>query len=174
MSTSILVGYATRYGSTQEVAEAVEARLRECGFEADLQTIGKVRSLEGYNAVVLGAPLYIGNWPKEALRFLEQNREGLLARSIAVFALGPLSADENELQGSRAQLEKVLAKFAWLKPCDIEVFAGKYDSKKLRFPDNLIAIFPASPLHNVPEKDVRNWTAIREWASGLSAKLLAV
>ena len=31
MSTSILVGYATRYGSTQEVAEAIAATLARMG-----------------------------------------------------------------------------------------------------------------------------------------------
>ncbi len=37
MSSSVLVAYATRYGSTQEVAEAVAATLRERAFEVDLQ-----------------------------------------------------------------------------------------------------------------------------------------
>lgn len=39
MSVSVLVGYETRYGSTQEVAEAVAARLRECGLEVDIQSM---------------------------------------------------------------------------------------------------------------------------------------
>jgi menaquinone-dependent protoporphyrinogen oxidase len=167
MSASILVAYATRYGSTQGVAEAVAVVLRERGLEVELQPIQKVRSLEGYRAIVLGAPLYIGNLPKDVYRFLEQQRESLMTRAVAVFALGPLSDEENEYQGSRAQLDKVLAKFAWLKPCAIEVFAGKYDPKKLRFPDNLLGIIPASPLHNVPAKDMRNWPAIQAWANKL-------
>ena len=53
MSDSILVVYATRYGSTQEVAEAVAGTLRERGLEVDLQPMRNVRSLEGYRAVVL-------------------------------------------------------------------------------------------------------------------------
>jgi flavorubredoxin len=36
MSASVLVAYATRYGSTQEVAEAVAATLREGGLEVDV------------------------------------------------------------------------------------------------------------------------------------------
>ena len=36
MSDSILVGYATRYGSTQEVAGAIAATLRESGLEVDI------------------------------------------------------------------------------------------------------------------------------------------
>ncbi|HEX6383591.1 MAG TPA: flavodoxin domain-containing protein [Anaerolineae bacterium] len=56
MSASILVAYATRYGSTQEVAQVVAAMLREGGLEVEIQPMRKVRSLEGYRAVVLGAP----------------------------------------------------------------------------------------------------------------------
>jgi len=77
MSASILVTYATRYGSTQEVAEAVAATLREGGTELDIQPMRKVRTLERYGVVVLGAPLYIGRWHKDALRFLSRQREAL-------------------------------------------------------------------------------------------------
>jgi len=59
MSTSVLVGYATRYGSTQKAAEALAATLREQGLEVDIQSTRKVRTLSGYSAVVLGAPLYL-------------------------------------------------------------------------------------------------------------------
>jgi flavorubredoxin len=37
MPASVLVAYATRHGSTQEVAEADAATLRECGLEVDIQ-----------------------------------------------------------------------------------------------------------------------------------------
>ena len=171
MSDSILVGYATRYGSTQEVAESVAVTLREHGLEVDIQPIRKVRTLAEYGAVVLGAPLYIGAWHKDALRFLSRHREALTERPVAIFALGPTHQDEKEMQGSRAQLAKELAKFPWLAPVDLEMFGGKYDPAKLRFPDSLIAGLPASPLHWIPASDVRDWTAIRAWASNLAAKI---
>jgi menaquinone-dependent protoporphyrinogen oxidase len=120
---------------------------------------------------VLGAPVYIGLWHKDALRFLSQHREALMERQVAIFALGPLHTDEKEMQGSRAQLDKELAKFPWLTPVALEMFVGKYDPAKLRFPDNLIAWLPASPLHQMPASDLRDWTAIRAWASNLAAEL---
>lgn len=49
MPSLVLVGYATRYGSTQEVAEAVATTLRECGLEVDIQPLSKVRTLAGYS-----------------------------------------------------------------------------------------------------------------------------
>ena len=37
MSAKVLVAYATMYGSTQEVAQAVAATLTEAGVEADVR-----------------------------------------------------------------------------------------------------------------------------------------
>jgi menaquinone-dependent protoporphyrinogen oxidase len=166
MSTSVLVGYATRHGSTQEVAEAVAATLRECGLAVDIQPMREVRSLAGYSAVVLGAPLYMFRWHKDARRFLSRQREALTQRPVAVFALGPVHDpyDEKEWQDSRAQLDKELAKFPWFTPVALEMFGGKFDPAKLRFPINLLA-------GQEPASDVRNWTAIRAWASNLAAQL---
>lgn len=47
----------------------------------------------------------------------------------------------------------------------------QFDPVKLRFPDSLIASLPASPIHNAPPSDVRDWVAIRTWASDLVTKL---
>jgi menaquinone-dependent protoporphyrinogen oxidase len=171
MSASILVTYATRYGSTQEVAEAVAATLRESGLEIELEPVRKVRTLEGYRAVVLGAPLYLGSWHKDAQQFLARHRQALAERSVAVFALGPTHTDEEEWQGARGQLDKDLAKYPWLTPVALELFGGKYDPARLRFPDNLIASLPASPIHDMPASDARDFGIIRAWANDLAARL---
>jgi menaquinone-dependent protoporphyrinogen oxidase len=166
MPTSVLVAYATRYGSTQEVAEAVAAALRECGLAVDIQPARQVRTLAGYSAVVLGAPLLMFRWHKDALRFLRRHRQALAERPVAVFALGPTHDphDDKEWQDSGAQLDKELAKFPWLTPVALQMFGGKFDPAKLRFPLNLLA-------GQEPVSDLRDWTAIRAWASDLAAKL---
>jgi menaquinone-dependent protoporphyrinogen oxidase len=168
MSLLVLVGYATRYGSTQEVAEAVAATLRECGLEVDIQPMRKVRTLAGYSAVVLGAPLFMFRWHEDALRFLSRHREALMERPVAVFALGPVHDpyDEDEWQSSHDQLDKELAKYPWLTPVALEMFGGKYDPAKLRFPVNLLA-------GKEPASDLRDWTSIRDWAANLKLILAA-
>jgi len=173
METKILMAYASKYGSTQEVAEAIAATLGERGLSVDLQPMRQVRTLAGFGAVVLGAPLYFGLWHKDALNFLSRNEDALPQRPVAIFALGPNSEDEKEMQGSHAQLDKELAKFPWLAPVVIEVFGGKYPAK-LRLPESLIASLPASPLHGMPASDVRDWTVIRAWANSLVQKLQPV
>jgi len=166
MSTSVLVGYATSYGSTQEVAEAVAATLREGGLAVDIQPLREVRDLSGYGAVVLGAPLLMFHWHKDALGFLSRHRKALSERPVAVFALGPTHDpyDEKEWQDSRAQLDKELEKYTWFTPIALEMFGGKYDPAKLRFPINLLA-------GKEPASDLRDWTAIHDWACNLAAKL---
>ena len=89
MSALVLVGYATQYGSTKEVAEAIAGTLREAGLEVDLQPLSKVRTLESYSAVVLGAPLIMFRWHKDAMNFLSRHRNALSERPVAIFALGP-------------------------------------------------------------------------------------
>ena len=166
MSASILVAFTTHYGSTQEVAEAVASTLRERGLAVDIQPMRDVRGLEQYRAIVLGAPLYMFHWHKDALHFLARHHEALLPRPVAIFALGPLHAEEKEFQGAREQLDKELAKFPWLRPEAIAIFGGKFDPQKLTFPHNLV---PA--LKNMPASDIRDWTAIRAWASNLAAQV---
>ena len=166
MSGSVLVAYATRSGSTQEVAEAVAATLRDKGLEVDLQPMRDVRTLNGYRMVVLGAPLYMFRWHKDAKAFLSRHQQAITKLSIAVFALGPFHDEEKEWQSVHAQLDKELARFPWFAPVTRKVFGGKFDPTKLRSPMNLI---PA--LKKMPASDIRNWDTIRARASDLAAKL---
>jgi menaquinone-dependent protoporphyrinogen oxidase len=163
MSDSILVGYATRSGSTQEVAEAMAAALRDDGLRVDCQPLRSTRTLAGYSMVVLGAPLFMFKWHKDAFAFLSKYRGLLEKLPVAVFALGPFHDEEKEWREVRAQFDRELAKVPWFVPIAREVFGGKFDPTKLRFPMNLI---PA--LKKMPASDVRNWDQIRTWAHGLA------
>jgi len=169
METKVIVAYTTTYGSTQEIAEVISETLRTQGLAVDLQPIRNVRILEGYSAVVLGAPLYMFHWHKDALRFLSQHRKILEDNlPVAIFAGGPFGeGDENTWQEVRTKFDLELAKFPWHTPISIEIVGGKFDPAKLRFPYNLI---PA--LKKMPASDLRDWVAIRAWASSLAAQLL--
>ena len=99
---SILLAYASRYGSTQEVAEAITAVLREAGLEVDIQPMQEVRTLDDYDAVVLGAAIYNAKWHPDAHQFLSQHQETLRQRPVAIFALGPLTTATQRCGGRAA------------------------------------------------------------------------
>lgn len=166
MSTSILLTYATLSGSTAEVAEKIAETLRQRGVTVDCRPIRQVKSLEGYAAVILGAPLYMFHWNKDAMSLLSRYRQKLATLPVAVFALGPFHIDEKEFTDARATLDKELTKFPWLAPVAKEMFGGKFDPKTLKFPYNVIP-----GLKTMPPSDARDWDAIQKWAEDLAGKL---
>lgn len=174
MTKPILVTFATRYGSTEEVAECIAKTLREGGQSVELRPVQQVKNLSSYHAIVLGAPVFIGKWHKHAHQFLTQYGDALRQHPTAIFALGPLNNDEAELQGSRQQLDKDLEQYPWLKPAAIEMFVGKYDPARLGLGHKLLTVLPASPLYGKPASDNRDWRTIRAWASDLPVKLSSV
>ena len=173
MSDSVLVAYATRYGSTKEVAEAVAKALRERGLAVDVRPAAEVSDLSEYRAVVLGTALYIGHWLKDTDKFLAIHRDALAKLPVAVFALGPTlgKPDDADWKACRENLDKEVAKTPWLAPVAVELFGGKYDPTRLSFLHKFLTIIPASPLHNLPASDVRDWEVIRAWTEDLPAKL---
>jgi menaquinone-dependent protoporphyrinogen oxidase len=166
MKGRVLVGYATKMGSTQEIAEAVAAELRGGGAAVEVRPLREVRSLEGFAAVVIGAPMYMFHLHKDAKAFLARHRTALAAVPTAVFSLGPFHDVEKEWTEVRAVFEKELGQYPWLSPVAREVFGGAFDPAKLGFPYSLI---PA--MKKLPPSDIRDWEAIRRWADGLREKL---
>ena len=169
MSEKVLVTYATKYGSTKGVAEAIVAALREKGHQVEFTPVSYVSSLSSYQAVVLGSPIYIGSILSDAAKFITRHKDALTKIPSSFFVLGPLENTPKEIDGARPQLENILKKYPWYKPAAAEVFVGGYDPALLRFPDSLINIIPASPLKGRPATDNRDWNAIRAWADTLPA-----
>jgi menaquinone-dependent protoporphyrinogen oxidase len=173
----VLVTYATRYGSTQEVAENIAATLRQHGLRVELAPMSEVRAVGGYDAIVCGSPLYVGHWPREAHNFLTRHREALARRPVMFFTLGPVNPYSEETtkewEDDRRQMEKELEMYAWLRPVSKELFGGVYDPSTLRFPETLLAKLPISPLYDVAATDARDWQAIRVWAERIAETILA-
>lgn len=166
MAHSVLVAYATMYGSTKEVAEVVASTMRSAGIDADVREAGDVKRLDGYDAVVLGAPLIIHKLHKDARKLLSRHQKELKSLPVALFALGPCKEphDEAEWKDCREQLDHVLADVDWLRPVSAELFGGRFDPALLKFPFSKMA-------GSEPASDARDWGVIEAWALGLPALL---
>jgi menaquinone-dependent protoporphyrinogen oxidase len=158
--TTVLVAYASRHGSTREVAERIAATLSERGLAVDVRPAADVGVVAGYDAVVLGGALYTGRWHADARRFLKRQGAGLTAMPVAIFAMGPRTLEPADVQGSREQLDHALARFPDLAPASVAIFGGVLDPAQLRFPFN-----------RMPASDARDWAAIDAWARELAASL---
>lgn len=155
----LLIAYASKHGSTLDVAETIGAAIRETGVRVAIHEAASVDGIEEYDAVVLGAPIYMGHWHRDAHRFLRRHAGELGTTPFAVFALGPLHEDEAEWTKARAVLAGALEGHP--APVSVEVFGGKIDPGELRF-----------PFSRMPAGDVRDWKAIDAWALQLP-RLLA-
>ena len=162
MTPSVLVSFASRHGSTREVAETVALTLRERGLRVELAPATEVADVSSHDGVVLGSALYTGRVHRDARRFLKRHRAALSQLRLAVFAMGPRTLDESDVAQSRTQLERELARVPEIQPVSIEIFGGVVDPAKLHFPFN-----------RMPATDARDWDAIRNWADEI-ADLYAV
>ena len=154
MSDTILVAYATKHGSTREVAEAIAETLREHGLAVETLPAARVVDVSPYAGVVVGGALYMGRWHPDAVEFLEQFCHALSATPLAIFGMGPRTMEEHDAEGSRTQLLKALANVPEIDPCAVAVFGGVIDPHTLHF-----------PFSRMPASDARDWNAIRAWAT---------
>lgn len=173
MKGRILVAYASRYGSTKEVAESVAGALREAGLEVDCRDMREVDAVEDYRAFVLGAPFYFGRWLRPARRFLDRFGPVLAHRDVAVFGTGQIDAAHQPAPEVRAQMDSLAVRYDWLHPFDIGVFGGSYTPDRLSGWHRWLLRLPASPLRGIPASDLRDWQEVRSWADGVARTLKA-
>lgn len=167
MSDKILVAYASKYGSTAEIAEAIGQVMQGAGFEVDVLRADAVGDLTPYGAVVLGSAVYVGRWQPGAVKFLESKEAELAQRPVWLFSSGPTGeGDPVELLNGWRFPEAQQPIADRISPRDIAVFHGNVDAKKLGFTEKLM-------IKAVKAKtgDYRDWDAIRAWASGIELAL---
>ena len=171
MRSSVLIAYATRSGSTGEVAQAIAAAMDEAGVAAEVQAVEDIKTLTGREGIVLGSPLYMGRFPKEFHRFLRLHREALHVQRPWVFVVGPTRNRPEDFEGARKQAERQLGAYSWLSVKDVHIFGGRWSMQNLPFPISLLQRLPGNPLKKIPAEDIRDWPAIRAWGMGVAQQI---
>jgi len=192
---NILVAYATNAGSTAEVAQAVGEELSKNDNQVDVRQIKDVTTVEGYDAVVVGAPMIMG-WHRSAVSFVKKQKQGLSKVHVAYFltAMRLTQSDHHNFGAISIFVDPQLVKppknpnrmsfkegyatvdnylpsalkaAPLVKPVSIGFFGGKLDLYRLSWWQKLfvLIIIQAQP------GDYRNWPFIREWASNLKTIL---
>jgi len=85
----LLVAYASKYGSTAEIADVIGDELQKRHYEVDVKSVDDVDSLAGYDGFVIGSALYAGGWMKPAAEFLLSNQDSLAGHPVWLFSSGP-------------------------------------------------------------------------------------
>jgi menaquinone-dependent protoporphyrinogen oxidase len=156
----LLVTYASKYGSTAEIAEVIGKELRKRRYEVDIASVEEVDSLTGYDGFVIGSALYAGGWMKPAADFLRANQNVLATRPVWFFSSGPTGqGDPNELMGGWTFPEDLASIREVINPRDVILFHGNINPDKLNFAENMIIKSVKATVG-----DYRDWLIIRTWA----------
>ncbi len=159
MTQTILVAYASRAGSTAEIAAVIGQTLAERGFNVDVKPVKKVSSLAGYQTVILGSAIRMGSWLPEMVKFIQTNQAALTALPTALFTVHMLNVGEDE--ASRNARHAYTAPIRAILPQATETFfSGKLDFSRLSLLDRFIA-----KIVKAVESDQRDWQKIHDWAS---------
>ena len=163
--TRVLVAFASKHGSTAEIAEAIAGELRKRGLDADCLPAGAVEDVAGYDAVVLGSAVYMKRWEHDARRLLRRRADALAARPFWIFSSGPFGKDPDP---AWSEPPKVVKDAERLGVRDHVVFGGRLPPEPKGFIERGIA-------RNTPPEmaDLRDWGQIRRWAASVARALEA-
>jgi menaquinone-dependent protoporphyrinogen oxidase len=165
----VLVTYATRAGSTREIAETIAGVLNEAGAITSLRPVSEVSDVRDYDAVVIGSAVRMGKLLPEAVKFVRRFQADLALKPTAHFVVcSTLHVDTPEnreiVQGYEMALREYNA------PVSIGLFAGRVERAKVEQPWRfLLRHVQSAPMTG---GDWRDWDAIRAWAGALAEKLL--
>lgn len=172
----VLVVYASRHGATEEIAQRIATGLTDAGLDAAALAAAEARSVDDYDAFVVGSAVYMFHWMKEAVRFVKRHRETLAARPVWLFSSGPLGTDLVDDEGKdvleEAEPKDLDELEAMAHPREHRVFFGAWDPEAPAkgMAERFLKAMPASR-ESLPAGDFRDWPAIDAWAAAIASEL---
>ncbi len=157
----ILVAYASQCGSTEEIARAIFRDLQARGCPGDVSAAGKVKSVSGYDSILVGSAVHYYHWLPEAIDFVNRYRTELSRGPNAFFTVHFLNTG-NDDDSKKKRLSYLDDVRAVVKPGAEVFFAGKLDTSKLGFFDRM-----GCRLMGMQDEDKRDWNAIHTWAGSV-------
>jgi len=163
---TVLVAYASRRGSTREIAEGIAARLRNHGLEVHLDPLLGREQVGHFQAVVLGSPIYGSRWEREAVDFCRRNAAALTGHAVWTFSVGwpGIAGDPGQERDAR-HLDEV---HRLVPEREHRYFHGALDGADLPLLQRV-----AFRLRRGRTGDLRDWPAIDAWADGIAQQLTA-
>jgi menaquinone-dependent protoporphyrinogen oxidase len=158
----VLVVFASRMGSTGEIAAEIGKQLTRRGFEVDVYPAREAPDAPGYGAVIVGSGVYLRRWHPDAVRYLKAQAPDLAERSTFLFQSGPCGPT-SETSTSTPHTVATLCCHIGANPPT--TFGGNLDPAKA---NSLLARLIT---HSDLAGDFRDWTQIHTYADTIADQL---
>lgn len=162
----VLIVYPSPLGATGETAREVMEELTARGLQVDLRRTSEISELTDYDAVVLGSAVYMKRWRGDARHFLKKHRKALKQMPFWVFSSGPVGDPSSDPEWTEPP--KIIEKVKELGGREHVLFGGCLPTEPMSFMEKAMVERTLKEY-----RDCRDWTAIREWACQIAAKLAA-
>ena len=171
-SFKVLIAFASQFGSTGEVAEAIGDVLCQQDCAVDIKWIRDVNQVDTYDAVIVGSAIQYDKWMPEAVDFVKTNQKALSSVPVAYFFTCLTLAKKNAKTEQQALVyaDKLRAISSQVVPVSVHGFAGVVDFSKMSFLTRMM-LKAITTINGVREGDYRDWDAIHSWAHSVYFKL---
>lgn len=163
----VLVSAASTHGSTSEIAQVIGQVLSEGKLAVTVLPPEEVRSIEEFDAIIIGSAVYAGHWLDPAKDLVDRCRGQFSGRPVWLFSSGPVGNPLSKLaQGMAKDPVELAGLRVATRARDHHMFAGKLDRRVLSHAQRAsLLIFRGL------EGDFRDWAEIRRWASSIAEQL---
>jgi len=162
--SKILITYASKTGTTEEIAEKIGEILKEKGISLEVKKINEVKDVSSYEVVILGTGVRIGKVFSESVNFLKKFKKELENKKLFYFLVCLTICEDTPenrktTEGYLNQLSQII------KPEGYEFFPGRFYYSKI------------SPIFRsflkkmkIPEGDFVNWDKVISYANSILNK----
>jgi menaquinone-dependent protoporphyrinogen oxidase len=198
MGKNILVAYATKSGSTADIAQFIGGILREAGAQVTVESVKSAGNIETCNAVLIGTPIINGKCMSEVKKFVSAHSSTLSQKPVAYFItcmrLSQLAGDAypdvpifvdpvfghpkprsemtftEKFHPVTMYLRAISGMANDIKPVNISFFRGVLDYTTIGF---IMTLFFKMMVRvdGLGPGDYRNWDVIRSWTEKTYSQL---
>jgi menaquinone-dependent protoporphyrinogen oxidase len=173
MEKRILIVYATKEGQTAKIAEYLGEQFRAGGYETHISNIKEIPkhfSFEGFNGIVIGSSVHMGNYSAATSHFIRQYKTEIEKRPASFFSVS--LSDASIVPEERAELDPYVAKFlnkAGWTPEKIGRFGGALAYTKYgwftRFIMQRIGSAKGAPSDTSKDWELTDWELVKNFGT---------
>ena len=169
---NVLIAYASRKGSTHEVAEFMAQLLRTTAEKVTVAEVDTITSIADYDAVLMGTAIYQGMWLPQMFHFVSKFSDELATKPcfLWITCIRVLEPNGYDHAMEHYMPDRILQS---INVQDCQIFAGKLAVIDVNMDDRwTLALHYDGRLQPAElNADFRDWTAIAEWTGMVEAHL---